>query len=96
MEALTPVMIVDIVRTVVMPVSESRIQCMDVILRTVTGERLFKTFFLFKLNIYSDQFTLHSKFTFNYIHAFPGNQTHDLRIVCTFQTETTLNNFSLT
>ncbi len=39
---------------------------------------------------------MHSKFTFNYIHAFPGNQTHDLRIVCTFQTETTLNNFSLT
>ncbi len=52
--------------------------------------------FLSKLNIYSDQFTLHSKSTFNYIHAFPGNQTHDLRIVCTFQTETTLNNFSLT
>ncbi len=46
MEALTPVMIVDIVRTVVMPVSESRIQCMDVILRTVTAERLFKTFFV--------------------------------------------------
>ncbi len=49
MEALTPVMMVDIVRTVVMPVSESSIQCMDV---TVTAEQtghdliFFKTFFV--------------------------------------------------